>query len=217
MNTALNPWVIRLRWPVVAAIAVVGYLAPWNTFLHLDGTGPNAHTWGMLAVTLGRLGALGVSGGFQAVLGLGIACALAAALLRTVAAARGPAEGLAGLGTWLNVAALALLMPLSGAIFALAAVAAWEWVVLQASLPKHHPAETWPDPTPRPRSLALALLAETYCWAVAGSYAIAGWSYNATLLVRCVLISAGAGLVIRGLLPHASAEPTPIPNHPTQP
>ena len=40
-------------------------------------------------------------------------------------------------------------------------------------------------------------------WGVAGSFAVAGWRYNAALLIQCVLVSLGVSLVLRALGPRA--------------
>jgi hypothetical protein len=55
-----------------------------------------------------------------------------------------------------------------------------------------------------------AVLREAYLWGVVGSFAVAGWGYDAGLLVRCVVVSAGVGLVVRGAMlgrPAPSAGP----------
>lgn len=188
----MGVWVVRMRWAVAAALVVLGYFAPWDKVLQLDGTGPNAHLWGVLAVQLGKT-SIGITGGFEAVLIVGIALALTAALLRTVARARG-SNVLGAAGAWLNVTALALLMPVSGAVFAVVTAAAWEWVVLRAEGLRGH-THRW----------LWAVVGEIYCWGVAGSFAVAGWAYNAGLLVRCVVIAAGVGLVVQGVLPGGTA------------
>jgi hypothetical protein len=35
---------------------------------------------------------------------------------------------------------------------------------------------------------------------VTASFAVLGWQYNAHLLLRCVLVSLGASLVVKGLV-----------------
>ena len=190
----MNVWIGRLRWVVLVAIAVLGYVAPWGLLPALktggNGSGPNAHLWGVLSVLLGKSGAVGISGGFEVVLGVGILFALAAAMMRTVVLARGGKPGMAAAGTWLNVAAVSLLMPVSGAVFALVAAGVWEWVVVAAERRVGVAGVGW----------RWAVVREIYFWGVAGSFAGAGWAYNAGLLARCVLVSLGVGIVVRGLL-----------------
>jgi hypothetical protein len=45
-----------------------------------------------------------------------------------------------------------------------------------------------------------AILGETYFWGVALSFGFAGWQYNAMLLIKCVIVSAGLSLVARALV-----------------
>jgi hypothetical protein len=194
----MRVWMVRLRWVVLVAIGVLGYLAPWGRVPGLGlgsgagsgfGAGANAHLWGVLAVLLGKSGAVGVSAGFEVVLGVGIACAVAAAVMRTVVLTRGGGVGRAAVGTWLNVVAVSLLMPVSGAVFAVIAAAGWEWVIARES-----------NDAPRRVGLGWAMVREVYFWGVAGSFAVAGWAYNAGLLARCVVVSLGVGIVVRGVM-----------------
>jgi protein-S-isoprenylcysteine O-methyltransferase Ste14 len=134
-----TPFEFRFRMAIVVVIYLLGFVAPWDSLLHLDGRGPNAHVWGQLAVQLSRGGAMGIGAAFNLVLGVGIFLALLGAWLRTWGAAYlgysvvhdtamrsdaivtdGPFRFVRNplyLGTWANVLALSLLMPLSGAIF----------------------------------------------------------------------------------------------------
>jgi protein-S-isoprenylcysteine O-methyltransferase Ste14 len=136
----------RFRFLILAVIYFLGFVAPWNHWLHLEAAGPNAHVWGTLAAKLAMLkpGSLNIASAFNLLLLLGIAFALAGAILRTWATAYlGPSivqgkamhgEGVVAagpyrhlrnplyLGTFLHTFALALLMPPSGAIFCIIAV-----------------------------------------------------------------------------------------------
>lgn len=175
---------LKWRGLVFGAVCVLGWLAPWNYATHLDGSGPNAHLWGVLSVALSKTGAVSIGLAFELVLAVGILLAVAGALLRTMAAARG-GERRWYAGTVLHGMALALLMPVSGAVFAVALVAGLAWVLRGGA---------------GPAGWARAAMSEVYAWGVAGSFAVAGWWYNADLLVRCVLVCAGVGLVVRGLV-----------------
>jgi protein-S-isoprenylcysteine O-methyltransferase Ste14 len=130
----------RFRFWILVAIFALGFVAPWDFALHLDGAGPNTHVWGQLAVALSRAG-VNITVAFNLILAIGIVFAFAGAALRTWATANlGPevmrGETLHGqalvangpyrymrnplyLGLWFNALALALLMPPSGAIFML--------------------------------------------------------------------------------------------------
>ncbi|MGD0796663.1 MAG: isoprenylcysteine carboxylmethyltransferase family protein [Acidobacteriaceae bacterium] len=129
----------RLRFWILMVIYVLGFTAPWDAVVPLDGPGPNAHVWGQLAVLLSKPGAMSIEAAFNAVLLVGILCAGSGAWLRTWASAylgadvvRDQAmhgEGVVGdgpyryvrnplyLGAWVHTLALLLLMPVSGAIF----------------------------------------------------------------------------------------------------
>jgi len=138
----------RLRFWIFLVIYTLGFTAPWDAVLHLDGNGPNAHVWGLLSVQLSKSGAVSIGTAFDLVLAAGILCALAGAWLRTWGSAylgadvmrdenlRG--EGMVAdgpyrylrnplyLGTWFNLLALALLMPASGAIFTIVFVVGFQ-------------------------------------------------------------------------------------------
>jgi len=129
----------RHRFWIIMAIYVLGFVAPWNVEMHLDGTGPNAHLWGVLAAYVSKTGIVRIGPAFDVVLVVGILCAGTGAWLRTWgsaylgtdvmrdAAMRG--EGVVAdgpyrhlrnplyLGAWVNTLAVALLMPASGAVF----------------------------------------------------------------------------------------------------
>src|SRR5580698_4046560 len=77
----------RLRFWIFLLIYVLGFVAPWDGFLHLDGTGPNAHVWGLLAVAISKAGILPIAAAFNLVLVAGILCAGVGAWLRTWASA----------------------------------------------------------------------------------------------------------------------------------
>jgi protein-S-isoprenylcysteine O-methyltransferase Ste14 len=119
-------------------------------------------------------------------------------------------------GTFLHTLALALLMPRSGAIFTIAAIGLLQlWLIrgeetfLSATLGTPYAAycklvpRLWPTlkariaSTNRKPRWVQAILGETYFWGVALSFAVAGWQYNAMLLIKCVIVSVGVSLVAR--------------------
>jgi protein-S-isoprenylcysteine O-methyltransferase Ste14 len=134
------PLEFRFRFLILAIIYFLGFVAPWNYWLHLD----SIRTWQLLASWPARSGWISFSIATIVVLLFGIVCALKGALLRTWATAYlGPSivqdaamhgEGVVAagpyrrlrnplyLGTFIHTFALAILMPPSGAIFCILAV-----------------------------------------------------------------------------------------------
>jgi len=136
----------RFRFLIHFVIIVLGFTAPWDRWLHVDSSGPNAHVWGTLSAWLAMVkpGAIGIATAFNLLLAVGIGCAVAAALLRTWGSAYlganvvkahtfqggrvvadGPYRYVRNplyLGTMVHVLALALLMPPSGAVFTILAI-----------------------------------------------------------------------------------------------
>ncbi|WP_035347329.1 methyltransferase family protein [Edaphobacter aggregans] len=130
----------RLRYLIHAVVYVLGFVAPWNRWLHLD----TVRTWQWLASWPARAGWMSFSASTDVVLALGVVFALAGAVLRTWGAAylspgvvqdasmRGDRVVAAGpyrhmrnplyLGTFLHTFALALLMLPSGALFTIVAI-----------------------------------------------------------------------------------------------
>jgi protein-S-isoprenylcysteine O-methyltransferase Ste14 len=210
----------RHRFWIIMAIYVFGFVAPWNVEMHLDGTGPNAHLWGMLAALLSKTGIMSIQSAFNVVLGMGILCAVTGAWLRTWGSAYlgadvmsdatmrgegvvadGPYRHLRNplyLGAWVNTLAVALLMPASGAVFTIVLIVLFQMRAYCARVPRLLPAL-------RPRIAASgararwtqAVLAEIMMWGVTVSFAVLGWRYNAFLLTKCVLVWLGVSLVVR--------------------
>ena len=142
-----TPFEFRYRFWIIMAIYVLGFTAPWDLALHLDGAGPNAHVWGLLAVLLSKGGAMSIAAAFNLLLAVAIACAFAGAWLRTWGSAYLGADVMRDMsmrsdavvadgpyrytrnplyvGSWLNLLALALLMPASGAVFAIVGLIAF--------------------------------------------------------------------------------------------
>lgn len=130
----------RFRFLIHTVIYVLGFVAPWNRWLHLD----TVRTWQWLAAWPARAGWLSFSASTNAVLAFGVVFALAGALLRTWGAAylgsgvvkdtamhgdrmvaAGPYRYMRNplyLGTFLHTFALALLMLPSGALFTITAI-----------------------------------------------------------------------------------------------
>jgi protein-S-isoprenylcysteine O-methyltransferase Ste14 len=229
----------RYRIAVHAAIYFVGFTAPWNYWDDFDG---RQKAWLALAGWLTRSGWLSFDAATILVLVAATLCAAAAAGLRVWGVAylgsclmKAPEMRGGGIvaggpyrylrnplyaGTWLHTLALAVLMPPSGAIVALVATTAMEFILIrgeerfltaqlgepylkyQAEVPRLFPSIHGPAPAmlnscsvqPRWRQ---AVLAEIYVLGVAASFAVLGWRYNARLLTQGVLVWFGVSLVAR--------------------
>ncbi len=124
------------------------------------------------------------------------------------------------LGTFLHTLAICLLMPRSGAIFTLVLIGVLQIRLILAEEPflavrlgasYRAYCEVVPRliPALRPRIAAQGLrphwtqaaLNESYMWGVALAFAVAGWRYNATLLIQCLLVSFGVSLLLRACIP----------------
>ena len=242
----------RYRFALHTILYILGFIAPWNYFLHLDPTGPNAHLWGVLAVQFSRLGLGSIAMAFNVLLAIGMTTALLGAYLRTWGGAYlganvvqsstmhtaqsaatmgmlqdGPFRYMRNplyLGTFLHTLALALLMPVSGAVFTIIAIGALqirlilaEETFLGAKLGAQYAAycalvpRIVPSLRARVASAGLkprwgqAVLGEIYMWGVALAFAAVGWQYDAGLLTKCVVVAFGVSLVARALAPRAAA------------
>ena len=242
----------RYRFWIIMAIYILGFAAPWDFVLHLDGAGPNAapgalagwggnaHVWGLLAVLLSKGGAMSIAAAFNLLLAVAIMCAFAGAWLRTWGSAYlgadvmrdtsmrsdgvvadGPYRTMRNplyLGSWLNLLAMALLMPASGAVFAIVMLIGFhmrlilgEEAFLREKLGEPYAAYCAKAPrilpALRPQVAASgarprwgqAALAEIFMWGSAVSFAVLGWRYNAMLLLQCVLVSLGVSLVVKAV------------------
>ena len=228
----------RFRFLFGVIIYVLGFIAPWNSLLHLD----SIRTWQFLAAWPARSGWIGFSAATIAVLVVGIFCAFLGAFLRTWGSAyldpsivqagtmhgesvvaAGPYRHLRNplyLGTFLHTFALALLMPPSGAIFCIVAIAFIQlrliageesfltaklgapYIAYCAKVPRLIPSITARVPTSTVQpTWPTAFLSEIYMWGVFVSFAVLGWRYNSFLIIKGVLISLGVSLIVRAFIP----------------
>jgi protein-S-isoprenylcysteine O-methyltransferase Ste14 len=148
-----TPLEYRFRFLIHGIIYFLGFVAPWNNWLHLD----SIRTWQLLAAWPARSGWISFSTATIVVLLIGILCALVGAILRTCGSAyigasivqdgamhgegvvaAGPFRYLRNplyLGTFIHTFALALLMPPSGAIFCILAISFFQLRLIAAEEP----------------------------------------------------------------------------------
>jgi protein-S-isoprenylcysteine O-methyltransferase Ste14 len=240
----------RLRVYVHLVIYVLGFTAPWNYLMNQGPDAAafwsGKALWLPAALEIERSGALSLTGASNLLLGFGILFALAGAALRTWGAAYlspavvqdgGMHDAVAGggvvadgpyrhlrnplyLGTILHTLALALLMPVSGAVFVIVAIAVVQlrligaeeaflagklgqqyldyktqvprlWPALGARVPASGVKPQW----------GMAFVGEIYMWGVAVAFASVGMRYNAMLVIQGVLVALGVSLVARAFLP----------------
>lgn len=238
----------RLRMAINAAIIILGFWAPW---IERWGIGSRISSLEWLALELSRTRLLPFTLATPAVIVIGASIAGLGALLRvwgtaylgsgTVQSGDMRAEGVMAdgpyrfvrnplyLGLWFMVAALAFMMPPTGALFALVLLTLFlvrlilgEEAFLSKQLGEPYRAylDRVPRLIPRLRTTVMrgncepnwlrAILAEILPIGVFFTLAVLSWSYDNRLMGRAVLVSFGVSLVVRALLPGASAEPKPL-------
>jgi protein-S-isoprenylcysteine O-methyltransferase Ste14 len=130
------------------------------------------------------------------------------------------------LGTLLHTIGISVLMPPSGAIFAIALLWVFQVRLALAEEPflaarfgqpyldyKNAVPRFLPAPTPQVASAGLAprwgqaLLGEIYFVGAFLTLAIFGWSFDRTALRRGILISLGVALIARAFVPRTPADP----------
>ena len=217
-------------------IFFVAFWAPWE---RLGGAHPGS-TWLWLAGTLAAMGFLPIATSTIAVIAVATLALLLAALVRTWAAAYlgsdvvqdkdlrservvadGPYRYVRNplyLGTWLLTAALSILLPPGGALFALVTVTLLilAWVLAEErkltiergdvytaylkKVPRFFPAilPRIPAGVAQPHWLQ-GFLGEIHLWGMTITYLIFAHRYNVTILEQGVLISVGITFLVRAI------------------
>ncbi len=237
----VSKFIFRFRFWIHAVIFVLGFATPWNWSRPL-AMDRNGSTWLLLSTWIARNRWMSFTGATLTLLIFGTLFALAAALIRSWASAylgvatvhsrsmHGDTVMAAGpyryvrnplyLGIVAHTFALALLMPPSGAIFAILAVTAMQLILiageekfLSAKLGDGYSAYLGRVPrllpSLRPRvevseerpSWQTSIPGEIYFWGVVLTFVLVGWKYNAALMTQGVLISLGVSLIVRALMP----------------
>jgi protein-S-isoprenylcysteine O-methyltransferase Ste14 len=229
----------RLRMPINAAIIILGFASPWIEAL---GIGRRITTLEWLPLELSRTGLVNFTLATPLVILLVALIAACAAIMRVWGAAYlGPAtvsslQMRAGavmadgpyryvrnplyLGVWLMVAALAFLMPPTGAVFSVTLIFLFllrlirgEEAFLSAQLgePYREYLGAVPRIVPRVRTTlpstgaraawGRALASEMTPIGVFLAFAVFSWSYDHQLMIRVILICVGISFVVRALMP----------------
>ena len=225
--------------PINMTIVCLGFWAPW---IEAWGIGRRIPLMVWLPLELSRMGVASFSIAAPMVIAAGAAMAGAGAALRVWGAAYlgqgtvkhgqmkagevladGPFRYVRNplyIGLWFVFAALALLMPASGALFAMTAVTIFlfrlilgEEAFLSGQLgqpyqdylravPRLIPClrATLPATSRKPRWLQ-AVLTETTPIGIFAALAFFSWSYNDRLMAKVIIVSFGISLVMRALLP----------------
>jgi protein-S-isoprenylcysteine O-methyltransferase Ste14 len=235
----------RLRMAINAAIIIVGFWAPW---IEGWGIGRRITLLEWLALELGRTGLVRFTVAVPVVIVMGALFAAAGAALRvwgtaylgtgTVNSLDMKAGGVVAagpyryvrnplyLGLWCMVAAMAFIMPATGALFAMVFITVFlmrlilaeeAFLATQIGEPFNLYLHAVPRIVPRVRTALprggssphwlRAMLAELTPIGVFVALAFLSWSYDSRLMGRTILIFFGASLVVRALLPQTSREP----------
>ena len=228
----------RVRIFIIALIYTLGFFSPWDPLL---GSGVRTNMWldssswiaatrwltlneATLFVTVCALlfGIAGTALRVWATAYLGGATVTDSRMLAGGVVASGPYRHLRNplyLGTWLLSFPVALLMPVSGAIFALIAILVFEFRLIlgeEAFLAgKLGPIyEDYKQRVPRlvPRMLSAigsadarpkwvqAIVAEVFPVGFTLCFAVLAWRYNAQLLTKCLLICFGVSLIVKAII-----------------
>jgi len=239
----------RLRVAIITVIIALGFWAPW---IEAWGVGGRIPLMPWLAFELTRLGLLRFAVAVPVVIVLAALTAAKGAALRIWGTAwLGTATVLHGqmkagtvmadgpyryvrnplyLGSWCMFAAMAFVMPPTGALFAMILLTAFllrlilgEEAFLSRQLgqpyqdylravPRLFPrlrVKLWPDgiqPTGHKPQWLRAIVSEINPIGVFITMAFLSWSYDNWLMVRAIIVSLGLSLVVHALLPNAPQE-----------
>ena len=230
----------RFRWGMHAVIYGLGFWAPWTLYTAALGSRETLWNVGMGELARTRLLSFDAAAVLLLCLGL-LAVAIGAALRVWGSAYVGSsvvhsnamhgdallADGIYRhtrnplyLGTLLHTFGVALVMPLSGAIFCIVLIWVFQirlalaeepyltakfgepYRVYAARVPRFLPSVTARVPAAgaRPQWLQ-SCLGEVYMLGVAVGFAALGWSFNSLTLIKGIVVSLGLSLIVRAFLP----------------
>ena len=234
------PFEYRFRYALHGLIYALGFTAPWT--FYTSALGSRETLWNAGMSQLARSGALGFNASAVGLLCIGIAFTALGAALRLWGSAYvgsrvvhsnamhgdalladGPYRRTRNplyLGTLLHTFGVALVMPVSGALFTILLIWIFQLRLAFAEEPfltarfgqpyRDYAARVprfLPALTPRvaaagarPRWLQ-ACLGEVYMLGVAVSFTALGWSFNSFTVIKGVVVSLGLSLVVRAFIP----------------
>jgi protein-S-isoprenylcysteine O-methyltransferase Ste14 len=224
----------RLRMVINMVIICLGFWAPW---IEIWGIGSRITLLEWLALELSRLGLLSFTVAAPVVILAAALIAAIAAILRVWGAAwLGPTTVQHGqmqagvvmadgpyryvrnplyLGVWCMVAALAFIMPPSGALFTMVMLTVFllrlifgeeAFLTAQIGEPYLNYLRTNVPSTGRKPHWLLAILSEITPIGVFITLAFFSWTYNSRLILRAILVSFGVSLVVRAFVPKIKQE-----------
>jgi protein-S-isoprenylcysteine O-methyltransferase Ste14 len=239
----------RLRMIIMTLIAALGFWAPWTG---LWGLGNRTPLWAWLAFALSRHGIVSVSVAASMVIVVAALIAAKGAVLRIWGAAclgydtvhheqmqagavmaDGPYRYVRNplyLGGWFMMAAMSLIMTLSGALFTMTLMTVFflrlilaEEAFLAAQLggpyreylqavPRLFPrlrtilSHSAPQPTGRKVQWLHALTTEISPIGVFLAWAVFSWRYNNWLMIKVIIVSFGVSMIVRALVPEIRQE-----------
>ncbi len=242
-----TPFEYRFRYALHGVIYTLGFWAPWT--LLTPGLGNRGDVWKLAPPFLERMGLLSFRSASYDLLIAAICFAMLGAGLRIWGSAYvgsrvvhsnamhgdalladGPYRRTRNplyLGTLLHTFAVALIMPVSGALLTIILI----WILqIRLALAEEpflagrfgEPYRAYAARVPRfmpslkPRVAAAgvqphwlqACLGEIYMLGVAVAFATLGWSFNSFLLIKGILVSLGVSLVVRAFIPKPQAAGT---------
>jgi len=233
----------RLRMAIMAIVIILGFWAPW---IEVWGIGRRIPLLEWLALEISRSGVLPFTVASPAVILLATLLAAESVVLRvwgtaylgpfTVQHGRMQAGALLAdgpyrfvrnplyIGSWCVFAAMASLMPVSGALFAMVLLTVFlyrlilgeeaflarelgqPYVEYKHAVPRLLPRlRTGVDSTGRKPQWTHAFLAEVNPIGVFLILAVLSWTYDNLLMVKAVIVCFGVSLVVRAMLPATPA------------
>ena len=238
----------RFRAPIMVAVVVLGFWSPWIEAWHI-GARISLFEWA--AVKMSRAGLLSFTDATAVLIVFASLMAAASALLRVWGTAYLGAGVMSGremnagrfqadgpyryvrnplyLGSWCLFAALAFVMPASGAAFSMVLLTVFlvrlilgEESFLAAQLGEPYRAYLGAVPRLLPRlrtnlsragavpQWGRAVLAELNPVGVFFVIAILAWGYNGGVMVKAILINYGISLIGRAMVPASRVEVEPV-------